>query len=91
MTIYNSINQEEKIYEENGNIYGIEYKETIKKIILEFDNLSFNEKLDIIGEIFIRYDNNTYFKENISNPKLNFNYTGFDLAYRIKQFKKSLF
>lgn len=91
MTIYNSINQEEKIYEENGNIYGIEYKETIKKIISEFEDLSFNEKLDILSEIFIRYDNNTYFNENISKQKLNFNYTGFDLAYRIKQFKKSLF
>ncbi len=76
---------------ENGNIYGIEYKENIKKIISEFENLSFNEKLDILGEIFIRYANNTYFKENISNQKLNFSYTRFVLAYRIKQFKKSLF
>lgn len=76
---------------ENGNIYGIEYKENIKKIISEFENLSFNEKLDILGEIFIRYANNTYFKENISNQKLNFSYTRIVLAYRIKQFKKSLF
>ena len=38
-----------------------------KIIIYMFENLSFNDKLDIIRELFIRYDNETYFENKITS------------------------
>lgn len=75
------------IYEDNGNVIGIEYSDEDKKIASEFEKLSFNEKLDIFSEIVIRYDNETYFNEKITMLTFDSNSNGFDFAKRIQDFK----
>lgn len=75
------------IYEDNGNVIGIEYSDEDKKIASEFEKLSFNEKLDVFSEIVIRYDNETYFNEKITMLTFDSNSNGFDFAKRIQDFK----
>ena len=75
------------IYEDNGNVIGIEYSDEDKKIASEFEKLSFNEKLDVFTEIVIRYDNETYFNEKITMLTFDSNSNGFDFAKRIQDFK----
>lgn len=75
------------IYEDNGNIIGIEYSDEDKEIASEFEKLNFNEKLDIFSEIVIRYDNETYFNEKITMLTFDSNSNGFDFAKRIQDFK----
>lgn len=75
------------IYEDNGNIIGIEYSDEDKEIASEFEKLNFNEKLDIFSEIIIRYDNETYFNEKITMLTFDSNSNGFDFAKRIQDFK----
>ena len=75
------------IYEDNGNVIGIEYSDEDKEIASEFEKLNFNEKLDIFSEIIIRYDNETYFNEKITMLTFDSNSNGFDFAKRIQDFK----
>ena len=75
------------IYEDNGNVIGIEYSDEDKEIASEFEKLSFNEKLDVFSEIVIRYDNETYFNEKITMLTFDSNSNGFDFAKRIQDFK----
>lgn len=75
-------------YLENNNIYGVDYLiDNSGKIISEFEKLNYNEKLDIISEIIIRYDNETYFNEKITVLNFGSNLNGFDIAKNIQNIK----
>lgn len=87
--VYKIKTKTDKIYEDNGNVFGIEYSDDDKKLASDFEKLSFNEKLDVFSEIVIRYDNETYFEEKLTFVTLTFdsNSNGFDFAKRIQDFK----
>ena len=63
--LYNGLTNTKDGYEDNGNVLGINYDEIDKNIDSHFENLKYNEKLDVFSEIVIRYDNETYFKDKI--------------------------
>ena len=85
--LYNIITETKDAYEENGNVFGIIYDKSDKEIISTFEKLEFNEKLDVFSEIIIRYDNETYFKNKITNLTFDSKLNGFDIAKIIKDFK----
>lgn len=87
--VYKVKTKTDKIYEDNGNVFGIEYSDDDKKLASDFEKLSFNEKLDVFSEIVIRYDNETYFEEKITFVSLVFDSksNGFDFAKKIQDFK----
>lgn len=84
---YNMITNIEDAYINNGNVLGIIYTEEDNKINSQFENPEFNEKLDIISEIIIRYDNETLFKENLRAITFNSKLNGFDIAKLIQRKK----
>lgn len=88
--IYNKINKNNEIYEENGNIYGIIYNKNDKQIISNFEKLDFKEKLDIFSEIIIKYHNETYFENNFEIIIFNQDLNGFDIAALIQDFKSNI-
>ena len=85
--LYNDLTEEKKVYEDNGNVIGINYDDEDKKICSQFERLEYNEKLDVISEIIIRYDNETYFNEKEYVVSFDSNLNGFDLAHLIQQQK----
>jgi len=86
--LYNGITKSKEAYEDNGNVLGIKYDEKDNKVASHFEKLNYNEKLDVFSEIFIKYDNETYFDNKI--PMINFDskLSGFDIARNIKELKK---
>lgn len=86
--VHNIITKSQDVYEDNGNVIGIEYSDEEKHIISNFEKLNFNEKLDVISEIIIKYDNETYFEEKITMLTFDSNSNGFDLAKKIQDFKE---
>jgi len=78
-------NNNETILEENGNVVGINYDDIDKKVISQFMNLNFNEKLDLISELFIRIDNEICFNALILPSPLSLELSGFDIANIIKK------
>lgn len=85
--LYNGITNTKDIYEDTGNIIGVEYSSEEKTLLAKFEKLGFNEKLDIFSEIIIRCDNETYFKSKIIIPMFDSNSNGYDIAKRIKSLK----
>ena len=85
--LHKVITETDEVYEDNGNIIGIKYSEDEKQFISKFERLTFNEKLDVLSEIIIRYDNETYFKEKITMLTFDSKSNGFDLEKRIQDFK----
>ncbi len=89
MMLYNKVVNSQKLYESNGNIIGLKFDDIESTIISHFEKLDFNEKLDIFSEIFIRYDNETYFK-NINNVGVNITLDGYTIANLIQKLKTNL-
>lgn len=85
--LYNGITKTKSIYEANGNILGIKYTDEENKLNSQFEKLDFNEKLDTISEIIIRYDNETYFDKKITIMSFDSRLSGFELANIIQKFK----
>lgn len=85
--IYKGLTEKNYIIIENGNIIGLEYDEKELNIINKFEKLTYNEKLDLFKELFIRYDNNTYFKANINIMTFDSRTNGFDIAKKIDKLK----
>ena len=71
----------------DGNVQGIVYSNEEKRVISSFERLSFNEKLDVFREIFIRYDNDTYFYQKFTEITFSSTLSGFDIAKNILDFK----
>lgn len=88
--INNILDEENKIYEENGNIIGIKYTEKEIENISIFERLNFSEKLDVFSELFIRYDNETYFTKKLTMLTWKDGLSGFDIAKMIQDIKKEL-
>lgn len=88
--LYNGMTDSKDAYEDNGNILGINYNKEDKKLFSRFEKLNFNEKLDVLSEIIIRYDNETYFDKRTLVVSLNSELNGFDLAKIIQTFKESM-
>lgn len=87
LIIYNSLSNKNDLYEKDGNIIGFKYSKDQIDAISHFEKLSFNEKLDVIAEILIRYDNGTYIKNNILPISLHSEFNGFEIANMIKKYK----
>lgn len=82
----NEVEQEMcKGYLENGNTIGIEYDNDDKLLLSMFTKLSFKEKTQTIAEIFIRLDNESFFKN--SYPMLELNIDGYETARNIIDLK----
>ena len=90
VVVNNIINEANQIYEDNGNVIGIDYSEEDKMIISLFEKLCFEEKLDVFSELFIRYDNETYFSRKITMLSWSDDVTGFDIARLIQTIKKEI-
>lgn len=86
--LYNVMTNSKDAYEETGNVMGVEYNNDDKKLASTFEKLDFNEKLDVFSEIIIRYDNETYFTNEITMISFDPNSNGFDLAKKIQDFKE---
>lgn len=89
MSLYNKTVNTKDLYELNGNIIGLKFNEIELTIISYFEKLNFIEKLDVFSEIFIRLDNEAYFK-NINNIYLNTNLDGYTIAKLIQKLKVGL-
>ena len=61
--LYNKLSKDNKLYEENGSIIGLNFDKEILECVKNFEKLSYNEKLDVFAELIIKYDNNSYFSE----------------------------
>src|SRR5574344_783691 len=85
--VYNLLTKSKDLYEDNGSVIGLKLDDEEKKILSNFEKLCFNEKLDIISEIFIRYNNETYFKNKITMVTFSSEETGFEIANKIKKMK----
>ena len=88
ISVYSIMNKYDKVMYIENNVEGLVYTEEEKIIIYKFENLSFNDKLDIIRELFIRYDNETYFKNKITMVTFDSKLDGFDIANNILKFKE---
>ena len=86
-SLYNAITKSNEVYEDSGNVIGVNYDKEDNEIISKFEKLDFNEKLDLFSEIIIRYDNETYFDEKITMLSFDSELSGFDIAKQIKDFK----
>lgn len=86
-SLYNTITKSNEVYEDSGNVMGINYDKEDNDIISKFEKLDFNEKLDLFSEIIIRYDNETYFDKKITMLSFDSELSGFDIAKQIKDFK----
>lgn len=85
--LYNNLTEVKSAYEDNGNVIGIKYSDDETKLLSDFEKLSFNEKLDVLSEIIIRYDNESYFDKKIAIVFFGSEMSGYDIANRIKEFK----
>lgn len=88
--INNLINDKNKIYEDDANVIGIEFEYDELKVISMFEKLNFLEKLDVFSELFIKYDNDTYFENEIATLSWDKNLSGFDIAKIIQNVKKEI-
>ena len=73
----------------DGNINGIKYSTNEQKLISEFEKLKFKEKLDVISELVIRYDNDTLFKNDTNKFSFCFD-DEFDVALKIQEYKNGI-
>lgn len=89
ISVYKIMNNYNKVMYIENNVKGLVYTEEEKIIIYKFENLSFSDKLDIIRELFIRYDNETYFENKITMVTFDSKLSGFDIANNILKFKES--
>ena len=58
-------------------------------LIINASGFKVNEKLEIISELFIRIDNETYYNSNDIKLKVFSDINGFDIAKLILNFKES--
>lgn len=86
ISIYKIMNEQVSIVYDD-NVKGILYFENEKEIISDFEKLSFNEKLDVFREIFIRYDNETYFNKQFTEITFSSRLSGYDIANNIQKLK----
>ena len=67
----------------------INLSDNSKKIISLFEKLDFIEKIDVIAELLIRYDNDELLEGHYYLPKMSIE-SGYDIAIAIKDYKKNM-
>ncbi len=88
VAVYNLSDVGKEVYLDDNNVVGMEYDMNEDEILSKYEKMSFNEKLDILSELLIRYDNFTFFEERITFITLGSNITGFDIAKLIQEYKQ---
>ena len=83
MKFYNKVTNN-NLYLMDGNVIKMNYKNNEKNLISDFEKLNFSEKIDVVSELFIRYDDNTYYEED---KCLELFANGFELAYLLQNNK----
>lgn len=59
----------------------------LEPIIREYEQFTFNEKLDVFSEVIIKYDNESFLKEKITIMSFDSKSNGYDLAHLIQEMK----
>ena len=88
VAVYNLTDIGKDVYLDDNNVVGMKYDKNEEEILSKYEKMTFNEKLDILSELLIRYDNFTYFEERITFITLGSDISGFDIAKLIQDYKK---
>ena len=88
VAVYNLTDIGKEVYLDDNNVFGMKYDKNEEEILSKYEKMTFNEKLDILSELLIRYDNFTYFEERITFITLGSDISGFDIAKLIQDYKK---
>lgn len=89
ITLYNKFVGKTELYENHGNVLGLDFDDTEIGILTMYESLDFMEKIDVLSELFVRYDNFTYYEGKYDNLTFSSDVTGFEVARIIKEYKKS--
>lgn len=84
LVMVNNIISDDKLYIDCGNVIGLNYD---NRIISSFEKLNFIDKIDVISELIIRYDNKTYFNEQLEVVSFDSKLSGYDIAHLIIKYK----
>ena len=85
---YNVNTNEKKAYDYDGIVIGVQYTQDDNEIVSIFEKLSFENKLDVISEIIIRLDNESFFEKIKLSNIFDINTSGFNIANLINDYKK---
>lgn len=85
MTFNKYNTQSSKVYQDNGNVIGMYYDKNDKLLLSNFEKLSYIEKLDVFGEVFIKLENDSLFDKIYEMLILNVN--GYEIASNITKLK----
>lgn len=87
-TMNNSLKIKKQIIDDN--YLSMELQEESKKWISKFEKLSYIEKIEVIEELIIRYDNETLIDAFSGLPKIHNYINGFELAVIIDEYKNKI-
>lgn len=87
LVMVNNIISDDKLYIDCDNVIGLNYD---NRIISSFEKLNFIEKIDVISELIIRYDNKTYFNEQLEVVSFDSESSGYDIAHLINKYKDKI-
>ena len=90
LAAYNMLIENKDAYINNGNVIGIKNDKIDSEMESMFSKLPFEDKLDVIAELMIRYENGTFFKDEISTTSFDDNRSAFDIAKEIKNYKNRI-
>ena len=75
---------------EEDNYVTLNLNDESKKWLSKYEKLSYIEKIDILEEMIIRYDNETLFKTIKGLPKIDDNLDGYKIASIIEKYKSKI-
>jgi len=87
-TMNNSLKEKKQIIDDNYLSLNIE--EESKKWISKFEQLSYIEKIEVIEELIIRYDNETMIEAFNNFPKIHNTLNGYQIAASIDNYKNKI-
>ena len=87
LVMVSNIISDDKVYIDCCNVIGLN---TNNKMISSFEKINFIDKIDVISELVIRYDNKTYFNEQLEVVSFDSELSGYDIAYLIIKYKERL-
>lgn len=88
MEYYYNLNVEtKKAYDYNGIVVGVNYNQEDNENTSLFEKCNFEDKLDILSEIIIRFDNNSLFEKIDLSNIFKIETNGFEIARLIKEYK----
>ena len=87
LVMVNNIISDDKLYIDCGNVICLNYN---NRIISSFEKLNLIDKIDVISELIIRYDNKIYFNEQLEVVSFDSELSGYDIAHLITKYKERL-